>query len=62
MFSEEGDAGSSPPKDEGWVRQASKCTQKAIEAVKAIVVSVLGAILSFLKKRWLDLLMRMNGP
>ena len=41
----------SPPKDEGWLDRLGNTLKrlagKAVESVKAIVVSVLGAILSF---------------
>ena len=47
-------AGGFSPKDEGWLYMLANALKrlagKIVEAVKAIVVSVLGAILSFLKK------------
>ena len=47
-------SGGSPAKDEGWLDRPAnaleKLLEKAVEAVKAIVICVLGAILSFLKK------------
>ena len=47
-------AGGSPPKDEGWLDRLANALKrlagKAFEIVKAIVVNILGAILSFLKK------------
>ena len=47
-------AGGSPPKDQEWLGSLANAlkmlVEKAIKAVKAIVVSILGAILRFLKK------------
>ena len=47
-------AGASPPKDKEWLDKLADVVKrlagKAVETVKAIVVSVVGAILSFLKK------------
>ena len=47
-------AGGSPPKDEGWLDRLANALKglagKAFEIVKAIVVNILDAILSFLKK------------
>ena len=58
-------AGGSPPKDEGWLDKLANALKglagKAFEIVKAIVVNILGAILSFLK-RPLDLLLNIHGP
>ena len=53
-FGRGGGTGGSATKGEGWLEKLANAikllTGKAAEAVKAIVVSVLGAILSFLKK------------
>ena len=47
-------AGGFSPKEEGWLYMLANALKrlagKVVEAVKAILVSVLGAILSFLKK------------
>ena len=47
-------SGGSPAKDEGWLDKPANALKrlpgKAVEAVKAIAICVLGAILSFLKK------------
>ena len=47
-------SGGSPLKDEGWLDRPAnalkRLPEKAVEAVKAIAICILGAILSFLKK------------